>query len=42
MRMFLTSFLSNGIGKMLQDEQTEPVRGYPKLYEGTARGEVCS
>jgi len=29
---------------MVQNEQTEPrlVVGYPKLYVGTARGEVCS
>ena len=31
----------NGWEKVVQSVQTEP-KGYPKLYIGTARGEVCA
>ncbi|MBQ3022604.1 MAG: hypothetical protein IJD91_04710 [Clostridia bacterium] len=30
-----------GWEKVVQSVQTEP-KGYPKLYDGTARGEVCA
>ncbi len=30
-----------GWEKAVQSVQTEP-KGYPKLYDGTARGEVCA
>ncbi len=29
-----------GQEKIVQSGQTEPVGGYPKLYDGTARGDV--
>ena len=37
--------MSKGIGKNLQNEETEPkplVSGYPKAYVCTSRGEVNS
>ena len=38
-------FMIKGIGKRLQNEETEPkplVSGYPKAYVCTSRGEVYS
>ena len=32
---------AEGWEKVVQSVQTEP-KGYPKLYDGTARGEVCA
>ena len=43
--LFYSPCYVKGIGKRLQNEETEPkplVSGYPKAYVCTSRGEVCS